>query len=129
MYFSDVDLAIRLAAAGWVPAVAPDAIAVHLRSATLGHRSLRAREMTSFARGYMVRRYGLLRGRLAPRVLATEAIVVSGELVLSRDLVALRSRIRGWRAVAGLARLPLPPETVIDRSIGFAQSRAAPASR
>ena len=122
MYAADVDLAVRIATAGWRPTTAATARVVHLRSATAGRRSPRARESVGFARGYLVRRYGLLRSRLAPRVLATEALVVLGELVLSRDLVAVRSRFRGWRAARGLPRRPMPPAELIDRSIGFVRS-------
>lgn len=122
MYAADVDLAVRIAVAGWRPAAAPAARVVHLRSATAGRRSPRARESVGFARGYIVRRYGLLRTRLVPRVLATEALVVLGELVVSRDLVAARSRIRGWRAAAGLPRRSMPPVELVDRSIGFVRS-------
>ena len=122
MYFADVDLAVRIAAAGWLPAVAPEAIAVHLRSSTLGHRSPRARQMTSFARGYMIRRYGLLGRRVGPRVVATEAVAVLGDALLSRDLVGLQGRVRGWHAAAGLPRRALPPESVVDGSIGFLRS-------
>ncbi len=124
MYGSDLDLALRLAAAGWRVAAAPDAVAVHPRSSSMGHRSSKAREQAGFARAYMVRRYGLLRGRRSARVLATEAVVVLGELVFSRDAVGLRSRLRGWRAAAGLPRHPLPPAAVVDRSIGFLRSLA-----
>ena len=45
-----------------------------------------------------MRRYRLLRGRTAPRALATEAIVVLADLAVSRDLAALRGRLAGWRA-------------------------------
>jgi N-acetylglucosaminyl-diphospho-decaprenol L-rhamnosyltransferase len=124
MYFADVDLAVRLAAAGWLPATAPEAIAVHLRSSTLGHRSPKARQMTSFARGYMIRRYGLLGRRVGPRVVATEAVAVLGDALLSHDLVGVQGRVRGWRAAAGLPRRMLPPDSVVDGSIGFLRGLA-----
>ncbi|HEY2571018.1 MAG TPA: glycosyltransferase family 2 protein, partial [Solirubrobacteraceae bacterium] len=74
-YMEDFDLALRLRSAGWRSTVAPDAVGVHLGSATHGHRSARQRRNGGFGRGYMLRRYGLLRGRTAPRTLATEAVV------------------------------------------------------
>ena len=43
-YGADIDLALRLRSLGWTTVAAPDAVAVHLRSATSGHRSRRARE-------------------------------------------------------------------------------------
>jgi GT2 family glycosyltransferase len=121
-YMEDFDLALRMRAAGWGTATATGAVAVHLGSATFGHRSPRQRELGGFARGYMLRRYGVLRGRMAARTLATEAIVVAGDLVLSRDLVALRSRLRGYRAARDGARLAMPPADAIDHGISFRRS-------
>jgi hypothetical protein len=72
----------------------------------------------------MLRRYGLLRGRGAPRTLATEAIVVLGDLAISRDLAALRGRLAGWRAGRLAPRLTRPPAEAIDRGIGFRDSLA-----
>jgi hypothetical protein len=80
--------------------------------------------MTSFARGYMIRRYGLLGSRVGPRVVATETIAALGDSLLSRDLVGVRGRVRGWRAAAGLPRRTLPPDSVVDGSIGFVRSLA-----
>ena len=49
-YGEDVDLALRLRAAGWPAAVAPDAVAVHVGSATAVTRSPRQRYHGGFAR-------------------------------------------------------------------------------
>jgi N-acetylglucosaminyl-diphospho-decaprenol L-rhamnosyltransferase len=99
---------------------------VHAGSATFGHRTAFQRRQGGFSRAYLIRRYGLLRGRAAPRTTLTEALVVAGDAVLSRDLEALRGRLAGWRAAAGLPRHPPPPATAIDRGIGL---RAALALR
>ncbi len=123
-YMEDFDLALRLRIAGWRTAAAPDAVGVHLGSATHGHRSASQRRHGGFGRGYMLRRYELLRGGAALRTVATETIVVLGDLVISRDLAALRGRIAGWRAACGRERLPLPPAESIDRRIGFRDSLA-----
>jgi N-acetylglucosaminyl-diphospho-decaprenol L-rhamnosyltransferase len=123
-YMEDFDLALRLRGAGWAAAVATDAVGVHLGSATHGHRSAWQRRHGGFGRGYMLRRYGVLRGRSAPRALATEAVVVLGDLVVSRDLAALRGRIEGWRAARATPRRPRPPATAIDERIGFRDSLA-----
>jgi len=123
-YMEDFDLALRLRAAGWKAVLATDAVGVHLGSATFGHRTAWQRRNGGFGRGYMLRRYGLLRGREAPRTLATEAIVVLGDLAFSRDLAALRGRLSGWRAGRQAPRLPPPPEDAIDRSIGLRESLA-----
>jgi N-acetylglucosaminyl-diphospho-decaprenol L-rhamnosyltransferase len=121
-YMEDFDLGLRLRAAGWKAASAPDAVGVHLGSATHGHRSARQRRYGGFSRGYMLRRYGMLRTRVAARVLATEASVVAGDLVISRDLLALKGRIAGWRAARGLPRRAAPPPDAIDAGIGFLAS-------
>jgi GT2 family glycosyltransferase len=123
LYQEDLDLALRLAAAGWPTALAPDARAVHLGSATAGRRSAWQRRHAGFARGYLLRRWGVLRGRQAARALLTEAIVVAGDLVLSRDAAALRGRLAGWRAAAGRPRRP-DPSAFVDDGIGLRASLA-----
>jgi GT2 family glycosyltransferase len=121
-YMEDLDLALRLRIAGWRSVAAPAAAGVHLGSATYGHRSAGQRRHGGFARGYLLRRYGLLRGRYAPRVLCTEAIVVLGDLTISHDLAALRGRVAGWRAARAQPRLPRPPAKAIEAGIGLRES-------
>jgi N-acetylglucosaminyl-diphospho-decaprenol L-rhamnosyltransferase len=123
-YMEDFDLALRLGIAGWRAVAAPDAVGVHLGSATHGHRSKRQRRHGGFGRGYMLRHYGLLARQTMPRTLATETVVVLGDLAISHDLAALRGRLAGWRAGGSRPRLPLPPPTSIDRRIGFRDSLA-----
>jgi N-acetylglucosaminyl-diphospho-decaprenol L-rhamnosyltransferase len=123
-YMEDFDLALRLRSAGWASVAAADAVGVHLGSATHGHRSPWQRRHGGFGRGYLSRRYGLLWGRGAPRTLATESVVVLADLLISRDLAALRGRIAGWRAASGRSRPAFPPPESIDRSIGFRRSLA-----
>jgi N-acetylglucosaminyl-diphospho-decaprenol L-rhamnosyltransferase len=120
-YGADIDLALRLRSLGWTTVAAPDAVAVHLRSATSGHRSRRARASGGWARGFLLRRWGILRSRAAVRALVTESLVVIVDMALSRDAVAVRSRIRGWRAAGGLPRRTVPSGAV-DREIGFVES-------
>jgi GT2 family glycosyltransferase len=122
-YGEDVDLALRIRAAGWSTAAAREAVAVHLGSASATHRSKWQRYHGGFSRGYFLRRYGVLRSRVAARALATEAIVVSGDtLVFSHDLTALRGRLAGWRAASRVSRRPRPPDEAIDGRIGFIES-------
>ena len=121
-YMEDFELALRLRAGGWQTAAAVDAVAIHIGSATHGHRSVRTRRNGGFGRGYLLRRYGAAGWAMGGRALATEAIVVGADLVISRDLQALRGRIEGWRAGAGLPRRMRPPAEAIDRSIGLRQS-------
>lgn len=122
IYSEDVDLALRLRSAGWRAAAAPDAVGVHLGSATLGHRSAWQRYQGGFSRGYLLRRYGVVRTRAGARALATEAVVVIGDALISRDLSAVRGRVAGWRAGGGLEQRPLPPRDAMDHSIGFFES-------
>lgn len=121
-YMEDFDLALRLRSGGWAATVATDAVAVHVGSATFGHRSARQRRLGGFARAFMLRRYGVLRRRTGPRALLTELIVVAGDLILSRDLEALRGRIEGWSAARHAARMPWPPHAATDPGIGFRAS-------
>jgi N-acetylglucosaminyl-diphospho-decaprenol L-rhamnosyltransferase len=123
-YMDILDLALRLRNAGWGTACAPDAIGVHLGSATYGSASPALRRLAGFGRGYVLRRYGVLRGRAAPRALLTEGIVVLGDALMSRDLASLRGRVAGWRAAGGRERRPLPPTEAIDGDIGFWDSLA-----
>jgi GT2 family glycosyltransferase len=122
-YGEDVDLALRLRAAGWSTTAVSTAAAVHLGSASAARRSAWQRFEGGFARGYFLRRYGVLRGRFAARAAATEGIVVLGDaVVFSHDLVALKGRISGWRAAGGKARIARPPQDAIDRRITFLKS-------
>lgn len=121
-YSEDLDLALRLREAGWSTTLALDAVGVHLGSATFGHRSAEQRWKSGFARGYLLRLYGVLNTRAAARTVATEAIVVAGDLLLSHDAAAMRGRLTGWRAAAGLPPRPLPPPAAIDHRIGLLES-------
>jgi GT2 family glycosyltransferase len=122
-YMEDFDLALRLRSAGWGAAMAADAVGVHLGSATHGRRSAWQRRHFGFARGYLLRRYGVLRGPHGARALATEAIVAAGDAILSRDLAALSGRVSGWRAARGLDARSAPPEA-LDEGIGLRESLA-----
>ena len=123
-YMEESELALRLRGPGWQTALTPDAIGVQLGAATYGHRSAWERRHGGFARGYLLRRYGLLRSRGAARTPATEAVVVLGALVIPRDLAALRGRIAGWRAGAQLPRLARPRSDAIDAMISVRGSFA-----
>jgi N-acetylglucosaminyl-diphospho-decaprenol L-rhamnosyltransferase len=121
LYQEDLDLALRLRAGGWPTALAPEATGVHLGSATTVRRSAAQRRHAGFARGYLLRRYGVLRGRHGPRALATEALIAAGDLLISRDAAALRGRIAGWTAAAGSERRH-PPRDGVDTGIGLRAS-------
>jgi len=121
-YMEDFELALRLRGAGWSAAVAPDAMAVHLGSATFLHRSEFQIRSGGFGRGYLLRRYGVLQSRSAPRAALTEALVVVTDAVISRDTAALAGRLAGWHAARGLPRRKRPPAAAIDEQIGFLES-------
>ncbi len=119
-YGEDVDLALRLALAGWETAAAPDARGVHLGGATTGIDSPLQRRLAGFSRGFLLRRYGVLRSRAGLRALAFEALIVLYGLVRFRATEPLAGRVAGWRAAARGERLPVPAG-VIDRSITAAE--------
>jgi len=121
-YMEDFELALRLRAAGWAAGVALDAVALHVGSATFGHRSAEQRRKGGFGRGYVLRRYGVLRSSAAARALLTEAIVVAGDVVISRDSAALRGRLAGWHAAACGSRRARPDADAIDATISFGDS-------
>ena len=103
LYYEDLDLALRLAAAGKRCRLAPEARAVHAYSASLGAGSAAKYARTGWSRGYMLRRYGVTRNlRLALRALACEAAICAGQLLADRTAAGLGGRLRGWRDGAGL---------------------------
>jgi N-acetylglucosaminyl-diphospho-decaprenol L-rhamnosyltransferase len=122
-YSEDLDLALRLRDAGWSASAAPDAVGMHLGSATHGHRTAWQRRHAGFARGYLLRRYGILRSRQAMRALTTEAAVGLADAIVSRDFAALSGRVAGWRAASGLPDRSAPADA-LDPGIGMRDSFA-----
>jgi N-acetylglucosaminyl-diphospho-decaprenol L-rhamnosyltransferase len=120
-YGEDVDLGLRLRSMGWDAAEAAAARAVHLGGASAGVDSPLQRELAGFARGFLLRRYGVLRSQAAPRALVLDALVVGWGLVRHRTLTPLRARTRGWRAAGRGGPRPLPPGAV-DPTIGVVES-------
>jgi N-acetylglucosaminyl-diphospho-decaprenol L-rhamnosyltransferase len=106
-YGEDVDLALRLRAAGANCALAADARAVHLGSATLGYASLEKAKVVGYSRGYLLRKYGVLR-RPAPAARAVAAELATSILLARRhrSLAPLRERVRGYRACRTRASWP-----------------------
>jgi N-acetylglucosaminyl-diphospho-decaprenol L-rhamnosyltransferase len=98
LYYEDLDLALRMAAAGARCRLAGGARALHAYSASLGAKSGQKFAHTGWSRGYMLRRYGVMsRARDAARVLAIEGAICAGQLVMDRTSAGLRGRVRGWR--------------------------------
>ncbi|MGD9735434.1 MAG: glycosyltransferase [Solirubrobacterales bacterium] len=103
LYYEDLDLALRLAAAGGRCRLAPEARAVHAYSASLGAASAAKYAATGWSRGYMLRRYGIAaEPRLALRALACEGALCAGQLLRDRTAAGLAGRLRGWRAARDL---------------------------
>jgi GT2 family glycosyltransferase len=119
-YGEDVDLGLRLRLNGWSAAQAPTARGVHLGGASIGVDSPRQRELAGFARGFLLRRYGVLSGRAAPRAVSFEALVVAWGLVAHHTLIPLRARVRGWRAAPGESLTA--PSDAIEHAIGWAEA-------
>jgi GT2 family glycosyltransferase len=117
LYYEDLDLALRMAAAGARCRLAPGARAVHAYSASLGAGSGQKFAHTGWSRGYMLRRYGVMsRPRRAGRVLATEGAICAGQLLLDRTGAGLRGRLRGWREGGGLGSYDLDGAELLDIS-------------
>ena len=117
LYYEDLDLALRMRAAGARCRLAPEARALHAYSASLGAGSGAKFARTGWSRGYMLRRYGVMsRPRDAARVLATEGAISAGQLLMDRTAKGLRGRLRGWHQSAGVARIELDRSALLDIS-------------
>ncbi|MGK2956782.1 MAG: glycosyltransferase family 2 protein [Solirubrobacterales bacterium] len=116
-YYEDLDLALRLRVAGGRCALASEARASHLHSATLGSRSASKYALTGWSRGYLARRYGIM-GSLsgASRTLVWEAIICAGQIMLDGTVQGTTGRIRGWRAGRSLPGKQLPPDGLMELS-------------
>jgi N-acetylglucosaminyl-diphospho-decaprenol L-rhamnosyltransferase len=105
LYYEDLDLALRLAAAGGHCRLAPEARALHAYSASLGAASAFKYARTGWSRGYMLRRYGVMdRPGRALRALACEGAICAGQLLKDRTVAGFSGRLRGWRDGRGERR-------------------------
>jgi GT2 family glycosyltransferase len=117
LYFEDLDLALRMAAAGARCRLAGEARALHAYSASLGAKSGAKFAHTGWSRGYMLRRYGVMsQPRLALRALACESALCAGQLLLDRSAKGVGGRLRGWRDGGGLERRELGGAPLLDLS-------------
>jgi N-acetylglucosaminyl-diphospho-decaprenol L-rhamnosyltransferase len=115
LYYEDLDLALRMRAAGARCALAAGARAVHAYSASLGAGSGDKYAHTGWSRGYMLRRYGVMsRPGTALRALACEAAICAGQLLRDRTARGLAGRLHGWRDGAGLDRREPPADALLD---------------
>ncbi len=115
LYYEDLDLALRIAAAGGRCRLALEARALHAYSASLGAGSDGKYARTGWSRGYMLRRYGVMsQPRLALRALACEGALCAGQLLLDRSASGIRGRLRGWRDGGGLPPHELDGASLLD---------------
>jgi GT2 family glycosyltransferase len=117
LYYEDLDLALRIAAHGGRCALAPGARALHAYSASLGAASGAKYARTGWSRGYMLRRYGVMRDpRLALRALACEGTIGVGQMLRDHTAAGLRGRLRGFRDAARLPRRDAGTAPLLDLS-------------
>jgi GT2 family glycosyltransferase len=105
-YWEDVDLALRLRSAGGRCALAPDALGTHRHAGTLGSGSPRKNYLMGFGRGYLLRKWGVLRTRHAPAALLRDLATWAGQAALDRNLGGFRGWIGGIRAARGSLGYP-----------------------
>ena len=97
-YWEDVDLALRLRSEGFTCALARGALGTHAHSATLGSGSPRKNYLMGFGRGYVLRKWGALRPRLLPGIVARDVLICTGQLMFDRNAEGIRGRAAGMRA-------------------------------
>ena len=125
-YLEDVDLALRLRAAGFQCRISPHARAIHRHSATLGSGSRAKNHLMGWSRAYLLRRYGVLHSpKRAARALAAETVICAGQLVIDRNASGVAGRISGWNAARGLPRLEVAPHATLDITLAEALRRRA----
>jgi GT2 family glycosyltransferase len=123
LYYEDLDLALRLRAAGARCRLAPGARAIHAYSASSGAASGFKYSHSGWSRGYMLRRYGVLsKPGPALRALAAEGALCAGQLLRDRTAKGLGGRLRGWRDGAGLERREVEQGALLDISLREALS-------
>jgi glycosyltransferase involved in cell wall biosynthesis len=98
-YWEDVDLVLRLRRAGGRCRL------------TLGSGSHRKNYLMGFGRGYVLRKWSVLESaRRTLRVLASDAVVCAGQLVLDRTLTGIQGRRDGFVAAGDVPREQYPTE-------------------
>ncbi len=118
MYGEELELALRLRAAGWGARAIVAVAGTHIGGASAGKASSRQLYLSGFGRGYVLRVYGVLRGRHAVRALVSELVVSVVWTLTRRDLVAWRGRLAGWRAGRGVPRRRIAADAP-EHAIGF----------
>lgn len=115
LYYEDLDLALRIAAYGGRCELAPAARALHAYSASLGAGSGAKYARTGWTRGYMLRRYGVMRRpALAVRSLTCEGAICAGQLLRDHTFRGFRGRVRGFREGRDLPRRDIGSAPLLD---------------
>lgn len=124
LYYEDLDLALRLRAAGARCVLAAGARAIHAYSASSGVASDFKYGHSGWSRGYMLRRYGVMsKPHTALRALAAEGALCAGQLLRDRTAKGLAGRLRGWRDGGELERRTVGESALLDINLREALSR------
>ena len=115
-YWEDVDLALRLTAAGGRCALRSTARGVHEHAATLGSGSRRKNYLMGYGRGYLLRKWSVLSPKRLPQVLLRELAICAGQVAIDRTVAGMSGRIAGYRAARAVPRYPYP-ERVVGESV------------
>jgi N-acetylglucosaminyl-diphospho-decaprenol L-rhamnosyltransferase len=115
-YWEDVDLVLRLVRAGGRCALAAGAHGTHEHSATLGSGSREKNYLTGFGRGYVLRKWSVLRSaRRAGRVVLEDGVICAGQLVIDRTPAGACGRLDGFNAAADTPALAYPEAVLRGR--------------
>jgi hypothetical protein len=82
----------------------------HEHSATLGSGSSRKGYLVGYGRVYLLRKWSAFSARRLPGILLRELILGTGQIVVDRNLGAVRGRVAGLRARP--ERRPFPAEVL-----------------
>ena len=109
-YLEDVDLGLRMRLAGHRCTPAPDALAWHHHSSTLGSGSPAKNRLMGESRGHLLWKHGRsLDARARLEAALTDGAVYVGQLLLDRNPAALRGRLDARRRHRGELRPPRDP--------------------
>jgi GT2 family glycosyltransferase len=113
LYYEDLDLALRLRLAGHQCRLTTGATALHESSATLGRRAAAKYRQTGFSRGYLLRKYGIMKQpSLALKTLVSDGSAALAQAIADRTLAGARGRLEGWRSGKTAKRLDPPVEAL-----------------
>jgi N-acetylglucosaminyl-diphospho-decaprenol L-rhamnosyltransferase len=122
-YWEDVDLVLRLRAAGGRNRLVTAAVGTHEHSATLGSGSAAKNYLTGFGRTYVHRKWCGVGPATLTRVVVRDAPIVAGQALVDRNVAGLRGRRDGWRAAAEVPRHHIAPATRSQLTAGGALVR------